>query len=109
VRHTYSEMQRWHNEWLKWHDDNVAYVAELEEKIRRLSMKTEYLARTFRSVEEFHEYLSVLPDGWELHSFCPGVVQMIIAVFRKSVPLVQTAMPQTQSPLKAETHVTGKV
>jgi hypothetical protein len=107
----HTEMQQRHDAWLKWHDDNLAHVAEPKEEIRRLSMKTQYAVQTFRSVEEFETYLAELTDSWELHSFCPGVVQMIIAVFRKPLPLVPPQRVEIGKNINPgpETGILGKV
>lgn len=57
-------------------------------------MKIEYRVETFKSAEEFQEHLNNLADGWELHSFAPGVVQWAVAVLWKPLPpLMVTHVP----------------
>ena len=43
--------------------------------------KPEYRVETFRSTEEFQEFLAKLDADWRLHSFVNGSVYNIIAVF----------------------------
>jgi hypothetical protein len=83
VKHTQADLERWHDRWEQWHEDNKAYVRELEGQIRRAGMHAEYSVKTFKSADEFQEYLSSLAEGWQLHSFAPGVVQWAVAVFVK--------------------------
>lgn len=44
--------------------------------------KPKYAVETFKSGEEFQTYLNNLPDGWQLHSFAPGAVAWVVAVFQ---------------------------
>lgn len=76
--------------------------------------KPEYRVQTYRSTEEFETALRTeLNEGWQLHSFCPGAVQMIIAVYwTVPPPFVVASVPaQTLSPgqeLKMGPLVAGK-
>lgn len=56
-------------------------------------MKPEYRVETYKSAEEFQEALMGLNDGWQLHSFAPGVVVWAVAVYwKREAPIAVDGM-----------------